>query len=371
MRKLFYVPIEPLEERYTEQWYKYFPVEFSNEFDVEVIDGTPLQETIKVGTFLDINSTIAYKNSQMIKIAELFNNGKVPQNSVFFFGDLEFWGIESLRLMADMNNIKVNLYAYLHAASYVKGDAFQIAENYQKFTELGWVLSMDKVFVATEHHKSLFMEKRATLANTTEYAIIADKIKVVGNPLFMDAYEAQNLPKENNILCTNRPDKEKDVMDTLRLFESMKKDHKDWNFIFTTGRKTFKSNSPEIEQYAKKLQKEGIIQIKSGLTKAQYHAELEKAKVVVTNNETEETFGYCVMEALIYSAAAICPDMLSHPELVPQELLYEPGNYDDCKLKIEDAMKRSSSSRYTDYSSLAVKYKSETVIQKMIDIMKG
>ena len=76
------MPIEPLEERYTGEWYKYFPVEFGKDFDVEVIDGDALTDTVEVGTFLDINSTIAYKNSQMIKIAKLFQEKKIENGSV-------------------------------------------------------------------------------------------------------------------------------------------------------------------------------------------------------------------------------------------------------------------------------------------------
>ena len=70
MQTLYYICIEPLEERYTKQWYDNFPVEFrKNGFNVVVIDGKPLSNVVSVGTFLDINSTIAYKNSQMMQIA--------------------------------------------------------------------------------------------------------------------------------------------------------------------------------------------------------------------------------------------------------------------------------------------------------------
>ncbi len=368
MKTLYYIPIEPLSERYTEQWYTYFPKEFQKEFNVEIIDGIPLSDTVNVGTFLDINSTIAYKNSQMIKIAKLFQENKVQDDSVFFFGDLEFWGIESLRLMADMNNIKIKLYAYLHAASYVEKDAFQIAEDYQKYTELGWVLAMDKVFIATNHHKKLFMKTRGTLAAFDDYQKLEKKFKVVGNPLFMDAYKNYNQKKKNKILCTNRPDTEKMVDVTMEIFKVLKKENPDWEFVMCTGRKYYKSNNPKIEKQAKELEQEGIITIKSNLSKDEYHKELSEAKVVVTNNEIEETFGYCPMEAALYNAAPICPNLLSHPELLEnnKELLYTPGNYKNCIDKIKNIM----TNPLREYKHYTDKYNSNKVIQKMIEEMK-
>jgi len=159
--KLYYIPIEPLHERYTAQWFKYFPEEFQKAgYDVHIIPGEPLTETIQTGTFLDINSTIAYKNSQMIEIAKLFQEGKIEQGFTFFFGDLEFWGLESLRLMADMNKINISIYGFMHAASYTYLDAFSIAEDYQKYTEIGWFQAVDGIFLGSEYHKRMIQIKR-------------------------------------------------------------------------------------------------------------------------------------------------------------------------------------------------------------------
>ena len=76
--KMILVPIEPLVERYSESWYRNLPRLFENRgFEVTVIDGVPLEQTVKVGTFLDINSTVHYKMTQMQCIAKLFHEGKV------------------------------------------------------------------------------------------------------------------------------------------------------------------------------------------------------------------------------------------------------------------------------------------------------
>jgi len=44
---LYYIPIEPLKERYTEEWYKYMPKEFTKEgFNVIGIDGITLSNLV-------------------------------------------------------------------------------------------------------------------------------------------------------------------------------------------------------------------------------------------------------------------------------------------------------------------------------------
>src|SRR5271154_5940689 len=162
MTTIYLVPIEPLTERYSESWYRNMPIAFEKAgFNVVVIDGEPLpNDEIKVGTFLDISSTCHYKSTQLQAISKLFHNKKVENGSVFFFADIEFWGIEQVRLLADMNNVQVFLTGFLHAASYTIGDAFEIAAPYQQFTEIGWVAALDKVFVGSEYHKDAFYERR-------------------------------------------------------------------------------------------------------------------------------------------------------------------------------------------------------------------
>ena len=146
-RPLIYIPIEPITERYTEQWYRCLPPQFKAAgFDVTVVDGTPLlNNEIKVGTFLDINSTTHYKWSQLMRISRLFQTGQIADGSVFFFGDIEFWGLEAVRLLADMNGVKVKLTGFLHAASYTFEDVFEVAAPYQQYTEVGWIAALDEV----------------------------------------------------------------------------------------------------------------------------------------------------------------------------------------------------------------------------------
>ena len=144
----YYLPIEPLEERYTEQWYRWFPEELKRrKIAYRIIDGDPITNTVETGTFLDINSTLHYKAEQLKKIAKLFYEKKVQAGDIFFVADLEFWGIESIKYLSHLNNIPTKLYGFCHAASYTKEDFISKCESYAKRVEEGWFAVFDKIFV--------------------------------------------------------------------------------------------------------------------------------------------------------------------------------------------------------------------------------
>lgn len=323
MTTIIYLPIEPLNERYTEQWFRIFPKEFENAgFDVVVVQGEPLlQDEIKVGSFLDINSTIHYKMTQLQTVSQLFHRQQVPQDSIFFFGDIEFWGLEAIRLMADMNRIRVKMVGFLHAASYTQEDAFAIAAPYQQFTELGWIAALDKVFVGSQYHKDTVIKRRITPlagANTMidEALKLSKKIVVTQNPIFMGEYKRQGLAKQNKVLLTNRLDEEKRPLETLQLFGQLKKTFPHWEFVITTGRKSIRTpNNKHITDVIEEMVLDGLVTVKANLTKAEYHAELETAKVMVTHS-IEENYGYCIAEAIVYDCVPVVRKGLSHTELV-------------------------------------------------------
>ncbi len=315
MKNIICVPIEPLSERYTESWYRNFPTVFQKDgWNVSVIDGEPiLDNDIKTGTFLDIGSTCHYKATQLQKIAKMFSNGEISDGSIFFFFDLEFWGIEQVRLLADMYGVSVKLTAFLHAASYTIGDAFEIASPYQRYTELGWIAAMDKVYVGSEYHKKAIIDRRLK-PNNAEF--LADKIVVTKNPLFIDDYKFKGLLKQKRMLLTNRLDKEKNPVQTVKLFLRLKQEFPDWEFIITSSRKRFRTNMPYgDEDFISCAIDMGKIELKMNLTKEEYHEELEQAAIVVSHSP-EENYGICIAESLIYKCLPLLKDCASHPEFV-------------------------------------------------------
>lgn len=336
MNTIYIVPIEPLEERYTGEWYRFLPSEFMSEgWNVVQIDGTPTTDAIETGSFLDINSTIHYKAGQMQKISELFRKKQIKEGDVFFISDLEFWGIESLRMLSQINGVPIKIYGFLHAASYTKEDAFAVAADYQKYTEIGWLKAVDGVFVGTHYHKRAVWERRIIpiVGDTFEGARIAEKIHVVGNPLFMTAYDPYPTQKRNKIVITNRFDSEKRPDQSLLVARLVKERVPDVEVVVTTSRPTFRSNKQWLVDLAHMYEREGWLTIKSGLTKQQYHDELRTAKVMISNS-IEENFGYCIAEAILFGVSPILCRGLSHDEMVQNDQRYLFTDIDEAVEKV-------------------------------------
>lgn len=359
LQTVYLVHLEPLSERYTESWHRNLPKEFDRAgYNVIEINGTPLvHDDIKVGAFLDINSTAHYKSTQLQKIARMFYRGEVEPNSIFFFSDIEFWGIEQVRLLADMNKVKVYLTGFLHAASYTVDDAFAIAEDYQRYTEVGWIAAMDQVYVGSQYHKDAVTQRRLWPIAKSDCGYLARKIIVTKNPMFPSDYKFKGLPKEKLMLLTNRFDAEKNPEQTCGLFHRLKRDHPDWKFVVTTGRKTFRTNLDDLTMdQVRAWEAEGSFEFATGLTKAQYHEYLERAAIVVSHSQ-EENYGICVAESLIYGCMPLLWAGASHPEHVGGSRYY----------LFEDTEEHSLNSDLTKAENLMAKFEEDEAIVPSFD----
>jgi len=353
---LYLIPIEPLEERYTEQWYRWFP-EYCRDYDIDysIIDGITLVDEVQVGTFLDINSTVYYKSEQLKRIAELFHRKKIKKGDIFFVYDIEFWGIEVIKYLSELNGIPVKLYGFLHAASYTKGDFMEPCAPYGKHFENGWLKVFDKVFVGSEYHKNQILKFRECEP---------DKIVVTGNPYKISEVQSRiNVPdKENRVIMTNRPDFEKRPDLTLDVFYDLKALHPDWEFMVTTGRK--KWGTGWIRDEALSLADHGVLTIQEGISKDEYFKFLAGSKVM-TGNSMEENFGYCILESLVFNTIPIIENKFSHPELVDfdKNLLFDgiPDQMD----KIERMMNIS------EYNVQEYAEKYESSLKYIFRIMLG
>lgn len=346
MTKIHILPIEPLPERYTESWYNHLPKAFEDRIDnVEAynISGETLTDHVEVGTFLDINSTIYYKNSQMQKVAKMFREKQIQPGDIFFVSDIEFWGIESLRLLSQLNKVPILIYGFLHAASYTIEDAFAVAAPYQRFTEVGWLAACDTVFVGSDYHKRAFIERRLLPLNLPQkdQEVLASKLVVSGNPLFKGDYtrngflqEGQPVPKKRQVVLPNRFDWEKRPNLSLDLAYILKREDPTIEIVVCTSRPHFTSNKTWLLKLAREMESDGIITIKAGLSKAEYHALLEESAVMLSTS-IEENFGYCIVEAMMYECYPLVRNSLSHPELVGWERAFLFDDEDQVVSKIQ------------------------------------
>jgi len=344
--KLYVITLEPIEKRYTKQWYKFWKEEFSKYYQVFYIDGYPegvkFSDKIESGRFLDINMTNVWKAEQVKKAALLFNKKKIKEGDTFIFMDAWHFGITAIRYMAQLAGIKIKMFGYWHAGTYDHADFVAQAGLgwWAAHNELAWFKALDGNFVATQFHKQLILE-------TFQDCNIKQRVHVVGFPLdwkkyiFNELGKGWRLPaKENLVVFPHRLDKEK----CPQVFDSIAKVLP--QYVFTKTLDVTKS-------------------------KKEYYQLLAKSKVVFSASK-QETFGIGTVEAMMLGAIPIVPNTLSYVELYDDQFKYSDIN--TARRKIQYVM-----NHYKDSKRLMVKLRnnkakiqrlSTEAIPNMVQIMR-
>ncbi len=286
---LYVLTLEPIEQRYTKQWYQYFKPAFSKYFNVKYIDGDMTDDKIEKGRFLDINKTNIWKAKQTELISRLFYHDKVKDGDKFFFMDGWCFGITALKYMAQLNNIKVKIYAFLHAGTWDEHDFISQAGlgKWAFGNELGWLRACDCNFVATMFHKRLI---------TDYFSAQKLKIEVIGFP--MDWMKEINKKLNKNVL---------DIKSNLIVFPH----------------RLDKEKAPDVfDKLAKRMPEYKFIKtMEVTKDKKEYYNLIRHAKVVFSAS-LQETFGIGTVEAMMLGAIPVVPNRLSYPELYSTRFIY-------------------------------------------------
>lgn len=299
-RKLYIFTLEPLEKRYTKQWYLYFKKEFSKVFDVEYIDGKYEGDKIKKGRFLDINLTNMYKAQQVEKVSKLFGANKIKDGSIFFFTDFWHFGITAVKYMAQLNNINIKMYGYAHAGTYDEWDFIAQAGlgYWAAHNELAWLKALDGLFVATHFHKNIIMNQFKGFINS-------NTIHVVGFPMNwsneISSRVLINNEKRDIIIFPHRLDKEKQP----HIFDKLEKVYPKYKFI----------KSLNVTK-----------------DKKDYYELMNKSKICFSAS-LQETYGIGTVEAVCMGVIPLVPNRLSYVEMYDRMFRYDSYNEARAKLK--------------------------------------
>ncbi len=286
--------IEPLEERYSIQWRKWFGQFYlENKIDYTTIEGKPLTNKIERGAFLDVFSTNHYKASQLMEISRLFKEEKIQSKDVFFFHDLWFPGLEMLAYIRDAIGLDIKIGGCLHAGTYDPYDFLTQSgmKRWGQYLEQSWWEIVDFIFVATEFHKQLLLKT---------YGGIGDKITVTGFPI-KDCRE-KILQKEDIVVFPHRLHMEKQP----ELFDMLNREMALDGISFLKTKDVCKN-------------------------KSEYYTLLCRAKISVSF-ALQETWGIAMQEALFCGCLPLNPNRLSYPELYPRTFIF--SSLDELKRKI-------------------------------------
>jgi len=287
MSRLWIVPIEPLETRYTKHWYTHLPEQIAQNtlYKVEQIEVPLLSDKGSEGGFLNFSETMAYKARQAEVIANLFCNKKVLNGDIFLYTD--YWNptVHNVRYMASLNSIDVKIVGICHAGNWDPHDILS-----QKVENKRWIhdfeSSLNQVYdlkiFATEFSKNLYQ---------LSYRQNFHLNKVTGFPMeyydeILTPYWEDDVPiqKEDIVVFPHRKSPEKN----LDLFLKIKK---------------------LLPQY------EFLVCLDECKTKEEYHSLLKRSKVAFSAS-WQETLGISMgIEALRCGNEVLVPNWLSYKEM--------------------------------------------------------
>lgn len=317
---IFIMALEPLDTRYTGQWFHGIPNLLNAEAqaqgkDVTVynVAGEQVASEVTAGAFLNFTATNIWKNTQINRLAEYFANGTVGAGDKILFTDAWHSGILQAKYMSELQDIPVEIHSMWHAGSYDPQDFLGRKIKDKRWTysaERAYFHASDFNYFATEFHVDLFMD--TLFANDkNRFENYMDKVVISGQPhneLVEKLKPFKGLQKRDLVLFPHRiaPEKQVDIFKDLA------------------------THLPDVEF---------VVCQEHKLTKDEYHRLLGEAKVIFSAN-LQETLGISAMEGILVDTIPMLPDRLSYSEMYldafkyPSEWTESFEAYEQYKVKI-------------------------------------
>lgn len=314
---IFVMSLEPIDTRYTGQWFEGLLVEIENaararglsvtdrhadriEFKDVTVSNVPGElrsatGTVSKGAFLNFAETNLWKNEQMHDLTRFFRDGIVKPGDKILFPDAWHPGIIQTKYMSELLDIPVEIHAMWHAGSYDPQDFLG-----RKVKDKRWSYAFEKAayyasdfnYFATYFHADMFAQEvlDADLSFPPNPRTV-----ISGQPhaALVKALEPfRGRAKKRQILFPHRvaPEKQPEI------FRDLQQRMPDVNFVVAQDTK---------------------------LTKDEYHALLAESALVFSAN-LQETLGISAMEAILVDSVPYLPNRLSYREMYQRDFLYPP-----------------------------------------------
>lgn len=307
MTQIFIMALEPLETRYTGQWFTGLPMlleqeakRFGKDVIVHNIAGEQVENVVTEGAFLNFSATNIWKNTQINTMAKMFADGTIKSGDHVLFTDAWHTGVQQIKYMSELLDTPVVIHSMWHAGSYDPQD-FLGRKIKDKTWSLGFERSVfyasDYNYFATEFHINLFMNtvlERDINPHTLAFpAKVSERIVRSGQPhnlLVQELEKFKGKAKKRQVVFPHRiaPEKQPEIFRDLA------------------------AEMPDVKF---------IICQESKLTKDEYHTLLAESMVVFSAN-LQETLGISAMEGILVDTLPFLPNRLSYMEMYAPEFLY-------------------------------------------------
>lgn len=294
MNTIYIVPIEPIDQRYTAQWYENIPAVLKQHnqgrYNIQTIDGIQTKTGTTQGAFLDFAVTNIYKASQAETIARKFAAGEIQAGDKFLVTDAWNPVITSIRYMSDLLDVPVEIHGIWHAGAYDPTDilGMKMKKPWPWHQERAWFYACDYNYFATNFHLNMFVENLTIPTDTARRRCVRS-----GQPHDLALRQLEFVAGTD---IKRRPDM---IM---------------WPHRYNADKQPFIA-----EDLAKNY--EVTITQKMSLGKGAYYGLMREAGVIFSC-ALHENLGISVMEGAILGAIPVVPNRASYAEMYMDEFLY-------------------------------------------------
>lgn len=295
---IFIVPIEPLEARYSRQWFESIPTQICMRGDIDgstvrTFAGEESTPEPSLGGFLDFATTNSYKASQIREISHFFVNNYVKPGDVFLVTDAWNPVITALRYTSDLLGIPVEIHGIWHAGAYDPTDilGMKMQKPWPWHQERAYFHACDYNYFATNFHANMF---KTNLEIPEEFH---HKIIVCGQPhekLVTDIVQhiTYNTVPRHQIVFPHRINADKQP----QIAEDLEHEMTNINWYFT--------------------QKQVPVP-----NKHNFYDSLALSKIMFSCS-LHENLGISMMEGCLFDCIPVLPNRASYAEMYLPEFLY-------------------------------------------------
>jgi hypothetical protein len=346
MRKLYYMGLEPYQERYSLQLTEWNRRVFDRRgLDVVYVPGLTLDNSqkISVGQVLDAHGRSYFSMSQMMNLVRLMQQGEVTSQDVIYFEDMFQPGIESLPYIMDQIPAAQRPRVYVRClAQSIDPDDFVHVWGMAKW--MGLYEKMVNEFVTGVLATNEEMVAHMRIAGWTAPIYNISGLAFGQTEVLERIGGAENIrpfgDRPRRVAFAARFDQEKQpgfFMDLIEMYGYLTQEPCEFA-IYSGGE--LRSNNPEFVERARMYEREGKLKIYENLKKNDYYALLNDTRVLF-NCALQDWVSNTVSEADTLGCNVLYPAYRSFPETFSNDpnRLYVPWSIDDAYHKMQNLLR--------------------------------
>lgn len=344
--RLFYLPIEAYDSRYTE----YLSVP-GGVFETQAMSlvkghtcrGPARTNQVGVGFVLNPLARASWAFSQTTVLLEhVVRKDLDPANDVIYIEDFWHPGFEMIPYTQSLvygcrKHNHVPVYSFSHAQTPDPYDFTHPMRSWMRPMEKGWMQYQSGVFCAAREMLQQFREAKLPTGHmyATGQVFHGETIhRIVGT-----TPPEPGKIRKSRVIWSSRWDTEKNPWLFLQLMYRVLRHRKDISFAVCTGSKELKSNCPRWlgDLWMLTAKYPDRVVVHEGLSKKQYFEILQDSRVQF-NSASQDFVSYTLTEAALNGCAPLYPWYLTFPDALAHRSknLYAPGDMDDAERKLYD-----------------------------------